>query len=177
MMKSLILRVLLVAIASLTVFLSPAEASNQDINQAAMLIAPMPNTHIQIYPKPDKTQSQTSYGQTGDRVTVLEQIGSNDGKTWNHIRFKDDSKSLLEGWVQSSYLSFQTSDQIQASTQSYSSQNQDREYSSHSKKYPKNSLQQQTNYPQKSQTDRVSNLKETVLGIKQKIAEIFQKNS
>ncbi|MBM0743127.1 SH3 domain-containing protein [Phormidium sp. CLA17] len=179
-MNQLILRVLISAIASLTFFLSPAAASNQDI-KPAMLITPTPDTQILIYPKPESTQTQTGYGQAGDRVTLLEQVGSNDSKTWNHIRFNDLSKSPSEGWIRSDYLSLQISDQsFQAKTpakaqdkaQNYPSQGQDQGYASHQKSYPGNSTQQQ-GYQQKSLPDRASNLKQTLLGIKQKIADAF----
>ncbi|MEO1349987.1 MAG: hypothetical protein AAFW84_14485, partial [Cyanobacteria bacterium J06635_15] len=49
---------------------------NQAINQPATLVSPEPTTEIAIYPKPEPRQRRSGYGIGGDRVTVLEQVGS-----------------------------------------------------------------------------------------------------
>jgi len=99
--------------------------SNQDINQPAMLIAPNPEFKIKIYPKPDTTKHQIGYGLSGDRVTVIEQVGSNEGFTWNYVRF--DDLSHVNGWIREDFVNFQESgeDRNQATTsRTESNQNQ-----------------------------------------------------
>ena len=86
--------------------LAPAEAaSNQNMNQPAVLMAPDPNVEIGIYAKPSRKEQKIGYGVGGDRVMVLEQVGSNEGYTWNYIRF--NNPPYAEGWVRTDYLSFQ----------------------------------------------------------------------
>lgn len=107
-----ILRIVVTAIATVTLFVlatSPVFAagnqSNQAMNQPAMLFAPDPDLQISIYPKPDSHQRRIGYGLSGDPVTVLEQVGSNAGYTWNYIQF--DPPSQLEGWVQQDFIALQ----------------------------------------------------------------------
>ncbi|MDX2228908.1 MAG: SH3 domain-containing protein [Leptolyngbyaceae cyanobacterium bins.349] len=105
-----ILSIMLTAIAALVVYLMPitpklAWANNQEMNQLAVLTAPEPDTEINVYLGPGSREQKIGYGLSGDRVTVLEQVGSNEGYTWNHIRFNNPPNA--EGWVRTDYLSFQ----------------------------------------------------------------------
>ncbi|MEO0536993.1 MAG: hypothetical protein AAF215_24430 [Cyanobacteria bacterium P01_A01_bin.123] len=106
--------VALAAIALMTLVSYPTASwaadyqGNQAINQPARLVSPEPETEIAIYPKPEPRQRRIGYGIGGDRVTVLEQVGSNQGTTWNHIRF--DAPPYAEGWVQEEFVSFQAAD-------------------------------------------------------------------
>jgi hypothetical protein len=77
---------------------------NQALAQPAMLIAPDLETKISVYPKPTLDLPRIGYGSGGDRIAVLEQIGSNEGYTWNHVRF--DIPPNTEGWVQGNFISF-----------------------------------------------------------------------
>lgn len=105
------LSVVFTAIAALLLILSPGDTtsafavSNQQMNQPAVLTAPEPGAKINIYAKPGRQEEQVGYGLGGDRVTVLEQVGSNEGYTWNYIRFSNPPNA--EGWVRTDYLSFQ----------------------------------------------------------------------
>jgi hypothetical protein len=81
---------------------------NQVIAQPAMLIAPDLETKISVYPKPTLDLPRIGYGLGGDRITVVEQIGTNEGYTWNHIRF--DTPPNTEGWVQGNFISFANPD-------------------------------------------------------------------
>jgi hypothetical protein len=95
-------------------FLSPAALAagnqnsqnqgNQALTQPAVLFAPDLDTKINVYPKPTLDLPRIGYGLGGDRVTVLEQIGTNEGDTWNHVRF--DTPPNTEGWVQGNFISF-----------------------------------------------------------------------
>lgn len=132
-MKKLIL-VALIAASIFTSLLSPAYAfSNQDINQSVTLIAPEPNFKIGIYTRPDVKQPRVGYAKEGDRVTVLEQVGSNQGYTWDRVKFDDASKSrTAEGWIRSDYISFQSQNSR------HTNLNQDRGYSSNRQNYQGN---------------------------------------
>jgi hypothetical protein len=77
---------------------------NQALTQPAMLIAPDLDAKINVYPKPTQNLQRIGYGLGGDRVTVLEQISTNEGYTWNHVRF--DAPPNTEGWVQGNFISF-----------------------------------------------------------------------
>ncbi len=103
--RRLISLVLLVAIAVTLVINPPAWATDYQGNQvskAATLFAPEPDTKISIYASPQMDQRRTGFGKTGDAVTVLEQIGSNQDTAWNRIRF--DNPPHAEGWVQGQYV-------------------------------------------------------------------------
>jgi hypothetical protein len=82
--------------------------SNQDQMQPAMLVAPDPDFQISVYAKPEPQQRRIGYGWWGDRVTVLEQVGSNAGYTWNPIKF--EAGTHLEGWVQSNFIAIQSTE-------------------------------------------------------------------
>lgn len=93
-----------ITIAAMILFILPTSfvfaagnQNNQAMNKSALLVASEPNARINIYPKPNTHNHRIGYGLSGDRVTVLEQVGSNEGYTWNHIRF--DNSPYLEGWV------------------------------------------------------------------------------
>lgn len=104
----------LVAIAAVILFTLPTplgsaagNQSNQALNQAALLVAPdEPNRQINIYPKPDAHARRLGHGLNGDRVTILEQVGSNEGYTWNYVQL--DTPPHLEGWVQQQFISLQS---------------------------------------------------------------------
>ncbi len=101
--------VLLIAIAVTLVINPPAWATDYQGNQAqktATLFAPEPDTKISIYASPQIDQRRTGFGKTGDAVTVLEQIGSNQDTVWNRIRF--DNPPYAEGWVQEQYVALES---------------------------------------------------------------------
>jgi hypothetical protein len=105
------LQILLVVVVAISLLiLSPlpvlavGNQSNQAVNQAAILIAPEPDFKINIYPKPDAQSSRVGYGLGGDRVTVLEQVGSNEGYTWHRVKFNAGKDA--EGWVQGDFVAF-----------------------------------------------------------------------
>ena len=82
------------------------QSNNQDLNQSATLVAPEKNFQIDIYAQPNaQQQKRIGYGISGDRVTLLQQIGSNTGKTWNLVRF--ENPPYAKGWVSQEYLSVQ----------------------------------------------------------------------
>lgn len=95
--------------------LAQPNQSNQAIHQSASLVAPDPDMEINIYPKPDTWTARVGFGLSGDPVTVLEQVGSNNGTTWNRIQFEGATEAA--GWVQLDYLSLQSSDQQGQSNQ------------------------------------------------------------
>jgi hypothetical protein len=101
---------MLLAIALLTLTFSPAawaaNAGNQAIDQPATLIGPEPDTQISIYPKPATRPGPMGYGISGDGVTVLEQVGSNQGITWDAVRF--NNPPYTQGWVQAEFVSLPT---------------------------------------------------------------------
>lgn len=99
----------IVTIAGFIFSISPAWAgenqSNQAINQPALLIAPDPDFQINVYPKPDMDRRRIGYGSGGDTVTVIEQVGSNEGYAWNYVQF-DDSPNL-KGWIREDFIAMQ----------------------------------------------------------------------
>lgn len=105
-----LLSLVLLAAIALTITINPPAWADYQGNQArkpAALVAPEPDTKISIYPNPETGQSQVGFGKSGDAVTVLEQIGSNQNTTWNRVRF--DSPPYAEGWVQDEFVSLQSS--------------------------------------------------------------------
>lgn len=139
--KAVIVFVKLLAIVAIVV-LTPStllvwaegNQSNQDMNQPAMLLAPEPDFKIKVYPKPNTMKRQIGYGLGGDQVTVIEQVGSNSGSTWNHIRF--DNASQLDGWVQEDFVRLQEkrkADDRTSRIDSSKSQNRYKENKFHSK--------------------------------------------
>ncbi len=168
--------VMIVASVVFMLLLAPAyAASNQDIDQSAMLIAPKPDGKIGIYTRPNVKQSRLGYGQGGDRVTVLEQVGSNEGYTWDHIRFDESSKSPTEGWIRSDYLSLQASNNSepmtdQSKTQNYQGSGQSQSYSNKQQNNQGYKSSQQTNYSQNKSA------REIVASLKQKVLNLFKKS-
>ncbi len=103
--------VIAIAVITSTLLMTPSaiaegNLSNQDLNQPAFLVAPDPKIEINIYPKPGEGQRRISHGESGDRVTIHEQVGSNEGFTWNYVTF-DPGVKTLEGWVRSDFISFE----------------------------------------------------------------------
>lgn len=105
----LVQMLILTTIVALTVAITPAYAtgnqSNQEMNQPAMLIAPDPEFQINVYPKPDTRKRRIGYGLGGDSVTVIEQVGSNEGHFWNYVKF--DKSPQLEGWIREDFIAVQ----------------------------------------------------------------------
>jgi hypothetical protein len=94
------------------------QGSSQALAQPAMLIAPNPEFKVNVYPKPTLDQPRIGYGLAGDHITVLEQIGSNEGYAWNHVKF--DAPPYIEGWVAGNFISILNADhrsQFSPSTQ------------------------------------------------------------
>ncbi len=112
--KPFIIAVLMAIALSLTVFAPFAFAdgnldgslssnqSNQSLNQPSVLVAPEPSFKINVYPQPGIEKRRVGYGLGGDRVTVLEQVGSNEGSIWKHVQFADSSK--LKGWIREEFV-------------------------------------------------------------------------
>lgn len=99
--------------------LAAGNQSNQDLHQPAMLIAPDRDFQISVYAKPEPHQQRIGYGMGGDRVTVLEQVGSNEGYAWNFVQFDRDAN--LAGWIQDNYVSLAPNETPQPQSQSSSS--------------------------------------------------------
>jgi len=113
--KPFIVAVLMViAVSCLTVFVPFAFAdgnlsnnpsnnpSNQSLNQPSVLVAPEPDFEINVYSKPRTDKKRIGYGLGGDRVTVLERVGSNEGYTWNYVQFS--SSPTLKGWIREDFV-------------------------------------------------------------------------
>lgn len=100
--------------------------SNQAMNRSALLVSPDRKAKINIYARPDRHQRRIGFGISGDRVIVLEQVGSNEGDTWNHIRLSNTSS--LEGWVRQDFLLFQDSGQPSGDRASDNRQNTQQNY-------------------------------------------------
>lgn len=134
------------AIALLTLwfgFIAPAVAdgnqSNQGMHRSAQITAPEPSFQVNVYPKPDQSKQRVGYGSSGDQITVLEQVSSNEGETWNHVQFSDSPN--LEGWVQEKYISFQTRS-VNSFDQYYQSSNQSGNYKNAPQHYQGNQSNQ-----------------------------------
>lgn len=80
--------------------------SNQSLNQPSVLVAPEPDFKINVYPKPGTDRQRVGYGLGGDRVTVLEQAGSNEGYLWNYVQFSDSP--MLKGWIREEFVASDT---------------------------------------------------------------------
>ncbi|MBD2460953.1 hypothetical protein H6G89_07840 [Oscillatoria sp. FACHB-1407] len=126
--KHIFQRVAVLAIASLLIFMSSPSAlasdsfSNQAMHQSALLIAPDPDAQINVYPRPDTRKRRVGYGMSGDRVTVLEQVGSNEGLTWNRVEF--EAAPHLKGWVREDFIRLRQSSDRPDSQQSNQSNQQ-----------------------------------------------------
>jgi len=83
----------------------PTAMASNSMNQLAVLETPDAGAEISVYAKPGRQSQKIGYGLGGDRVTVLEQVGSDEGYTWNYIRFENPPHA--EGWVRTDHLSFQ----------------------------------------------------------------------
>jgi len=110
MLKSIGKSISLVLVAVFCIFsnlwISPAAIafqSNQDLNQPATLVAPDPNFSIKIYDQPALGKKELGYGLSGDAVTVLQQVGSNNSQSWYLVKFDNEAKT--EGWVSENYIS------------------------------------------------------------------------
>jgi hypothetical protein len=82
--------------------------SNQAMNQPATLISPEPSFKIGVYPKPSSSPKRIGFGVGGDRITILEQVGSNEGDTWDYIQFENPKH--VEGWVKDEFVVLQEGD-------------------------------------------------------------------
>lgn len=97
-------------------FAPSALAAGNQTNQAgarfATLTADSPNFEISVYPKPDSKLERLGYGLAGDKVTILEQRGVNQGFSWYRVQF--ENPAAPEGWIQEPYLTFLNADPISA---------------------------------------------------------------
>jgi hypothetical protein len=84
------------------VSLAQGNQSNQGREFQATLIAPDPSFKIDVYAQPDSRRRRIGYGFGGMAVRVLEQVGSNDGSTWDRVRFENDP--YLEGWIPETFV-------------------------------------------------------------------------
>jgi hypothetical protein len=98
---------------------SAIAASNQDMHQEAMLIAPDPKAKIPVYVQPDTRKSPAGWVQPGTPLTVIRQLGSNEGFTWDYAKF--DNPNLPEGWVKGTFVALQTGDRGQKSQAQFKS--------------------------------------------------------
>lgn len=124
--------------------------SNQSLNQPSMLVAP-PSFKINVYPQPGIEKQRVGYGLGGDRVIVLEQVGSNEGFIWKHVQFTNSSK--LKGWIREEFVAPDVQKNTQKKRQSQNGSNQqgsflqDQGYlGDRQKQYPES--QQKTHYRQ-----------------------------
>lgn len=140
-LSNVVLRATLSLIIMFTVLVAlptPGRAANNQGNQAlqqsATLIAPKPSDKISIYPQPDRRKRRIGYGMGGDAVTVLEQVGSNQGVTWHHIRV--DAPPYTNGWVQENFLLLlQPGTESKQQTSNQNKDNQNREFQDRAQSY------------------------------------------
>lgn len=78
--------------------------SNQGSDRLAVLTASSPNVEISLYPKPDPKLTRLGYGLSGDKVTILQQMASNQQISWYRVRF--NNPPYVEGWIRGNYLVF-----------------------------------------------------------------------
>jgi hypothetical protein len=109
-----VLKIALVVLVLLTGPIAPLMASNNQSNQAmdrpAILISPEPSFEIGVYPKPSSSPKRIGFGLGGDRLTLIEQVGSNEGDTWDYVRFENPKQ--IEGWVKDEFVALQEGDRF-----------------------------------------------------------------
>lgn len=170
-----------------TAFISPAVAvdnqSNQGTVRPAILIAPEPNFKINVYPKPSTDKRRIGYGLAGNLVRVSEQVGSNEGYTWNHVKF--DTPSNLEGWIREDFVSFQiptirsANPSSQSSKQTYQSnfdqqnKGQNKEHVGSQKNTFQSSYQRDRQRGNESQKQNYS--QDKLSAVKEKVLSFFKK--
>jgi hypothetical protein len=110
--------------------------SNQSLNQPSVLVAPEPSFEINVYPQPGTKKQRVGYGLGGDRVTVLEQVSSNEGYIWKYVQFAGSSK--LKGWIREEFVA----SDVQKNTQ----ENIQRKYQSQNGNSQRSSFQQDQGY-------------------------------
>jgi hypothetical protein len=148
------LSLILVAVVMVVVLMLPIPAiaagnqSNQGMRRSAMLVAPDLKTKISVYPEPTTKKRRVGFGKSGDRVTVVEQVGSNDGYTWNRVQFEASPDS--EGWVRGDFVALQDRPSPQSGSQQAGIQ-QAGKYQQRDRYLGK---QQQPDQQGKGQTDR-----------------------
>jgi hypothetical protein len=96
--------------------------SNQSLNQPSVLVAPEPSFEINVYPQPGIKKQRVGYGLGGDRVTVLEQVSSNEGYIWKYVQFAGSSK--LKGWIREEFVTSDVQKNIQKNRQSQNGSSQ-----------------------------------------------------
>ncbi|HEY9626758.1 MAG TPA: SH3 domain-containing protein [Coleofasciculaceae cyanobacterium] len=154
-----IMTALVVLIATFNLWLLPAVAengrvqvNNQEMNQPALLFAVEPDFEVNVYSKPSIRDRRIGYGLSGDRITLLRQIGSNEGSTWDYVRFNNPPN--VEGWIPGEFVAIQEAQPGQSSAKSNSNggylgnQSQSNYQSKYQSQYQKNSRQQQNRYSQ-----------------------------
>lgn len=129
--KPFIIAVLMtIAVSCFTVFAPFAFAdgnlssnqSNQSLNQPSVLVSPEPSFKINVYPQPGIEKHRVGYGLGGDRVTVLEQVGSNEGDIWKHVQFTGSSQ--LKGWIREEFIASDIQKNIQKERQAQNDSSQ-----------------------------------------------------
>ncbi|EKQ67713.1 hypothetical protein OsccyDRAFT_4001 [Leptolyngbyaceae cyanobacterium JSC-12] len=118
-------------------------------------------------------EQKVGYGLAGDRVTVLEQVGSNEGYFWNYVRF--DNTPNAEGWIRTDYLSFQLSAN---QTQGMPTRRQTYQTSSQSQNYlgDRQSTDQGTSSYRQSAYSQQANSSNSLLNLPQIMLNLFKKS-
>lgn len=119
----LTIAILMVVITSTLSVLAEGNQSNQGMHQPAQLVGPNPNFEIGVYARPGMQQKLIGYGFSGDRVTVLEQVGSNEGYIWDYIQFEPDS--TMKGWVREDFIKLQDTSSQESLIQNFPKQDRD----------------------------------------------------
>lgn len=107
-LQMLTIQTIVVLLISILPVWAAGNQSNQAMNQPALLIAPDPAFQVNVYPKPGTDRRRIGYGSGGDSVTVIEQVGSNEGYTWNYVEF--DNPPQLKGWIREDFVALQEND-------------------------------------------------------------------
>ena len=145
-----VMTALILVATTFNLWLLPAVAENsrgqvnhQAMNQPAFLFAAEPDIEVNVYSKPSIRDPRIGYGLSGDRVTLLRQIGSNKGLIWDYVRF--DNPPNVEGWVLGELVVVQEAQSGQSSGQSNSSGGYlgNRSQSNYQSQYQKNSRREQ----------------------------------
>lgn len=116
------------------------QSNNQDLYLPAILTAPERSFHIKIYAQPNivNFRNELGYGLAGDRVTLIEKVGSNNDQSWYLVKFNHPPKP--KGWINGNYISLSSPEIASEGVEKYigsqdsDSQNQNNQLSQQNKK-------------------------------------------